>query len=212
MTSSLRNRRRRATEREIALAAVALFEAKGVQSTSVAEIADYAEVSERTFFRYFARKEDAALFAHAELRRALYDAVRVLDLTEHPFVRVRRAYADVMAELESADSHVPKMLLRVGKLLVREPLIQQAGLRLDAEQAAWLAGVLAEQPGVDRLEAALFAEEIGVLFRQTMAYWTEHRHDQRPPSYSESVVAINEAWARAIARTMSGRTDGDLSI
>lgn len=58
---SLRARRRLDTEREIHRATLELFEAQGIQATTVQQIADRAGVSSRTFFRYFTRKEHAAL-------------------------------------------------------------------------------------------------------------------------------------------------------
>lgn len=201
MTSALRSRRRRATEQEIAEAAVALFESQGVQETSAEQIARSAEVSVRTLFRYFPRKEDAALVAHAELRAALRDAVDALDLTEHPFVRVRRAYARVLADFDEAGSKVSSILLRVHRLRNSEPLLVQAGLRVDAEHTAWLVDRLIEQAGIDALEARLFAESAGVLFRQTMQFWADHHGQPDAPTVLESLAVVSRAWP-GIAGTM----------
>ena len=51
-------RRRQATRARIREVAVELFGAKGYRATSVAEIADAADISERTLFRYFSAKRD----------------------------------------------------------------------------------------------------------------------------------------------------------
>lgn len=56
---TLLERRRAATELEIALVAVELFTANGVAQTTVEDIAGGAGVSVRTFYRYFRSKQQA---------------------------------------------------------------------------------------------------------------------------------------------------------
>lgn len=58
-TSTLTERRKAATERDIAAAAAALFAEQSVAGVTAEQIAARAGVSVRTFYRYFARKEDA---------------------------------------------------------------------------------------------------------------------------------------------------------
>src|ERR1039458_5618949 len=58
---SRRRRKKRQTRDALIDTALDLFEAKGYEHTAVHEITDAVDVSERTFFRYFASKEDLAL-------------------------------------------------------------------------------------------------------------------------------------------------------
>ncbi|OBH38221.1 hypothetical protein A5692_09405 [Mycobacterium sp. E342] len=73
---SLRERKRRQTRQELIGAAMRLFEEKGYEQTTVAEIASAAGVSTKTFFNYFASK-DEVLFPH--LARRIDTAVALID-------------------------------------------------------------------------------------------------------------------------------------
>lgn len=57
----MRERKKAKTRRAIQEAAVRLISAQGYDSTTVDQIADAAEISASTFFRYFPTKEDAVL-------------------------------------------------------------------------------------------------------------------------------------------------------
>lgn len=123
----LRERKRRQTRRELIRAAMRLFEGKGYEETTVAEIASAAGVSTKTFFNYFASK-DEVLFPH--LSRRIEAAV---DLIE------RRGPDDQMAEvLVAAMQHMLADALTEevdgGLAAVRLPMI----MSVPAVQAATL--------------------------------------------------------------------------
>ena len=65
---SLRDLKRQRTRQAIVDAAVELFERDGYEQTTVADIAAAAEIGTRTFFGYFATKEEV-LFPETDLRR-----------------------------------------------------------------------------------------------------------------------------------------------
>jgi AcrR family transcriptional regulator len=58
---SLRERKKRLAQATIEEAALRLFQQKGYEQTSIQDIADAVMMSSRTFFRYFASKEEVLL-------------------------------------------------------------------------------------------------------------------------------------------------------
>src|SRR5512147_435167 len=58
---SLRQRKRARTRAALIASALELFARQGYEATTIDEIAAAADVSPRTYFRYFATKEEVAL-------------------------------------------------------------------------------------------------------------------------------------------------------
>ena len=56
-------------------AAIALFDEQGYDATTVAEIAERAGLTKRTFFRYFADKREVLFGGSEELERRWVEAV-----------------------------------------------------------------------------------------------------------------------------------------
>src|SRR3954454_18213151 len=73
----LRERKKRQTREAIAAAAMALFQARGFEAVTVAEVGQAADVSEKTVFNYFATKEDLVFARGGDRLEARVEAIRM---------------------------------------------------------------------------------------------------------------------------------------
>src|ERR1700681_2856225 len=71
----LRERKRQQTRERLTRAAMALFLERGFEATTLDDIATAADISRRSFFHYFASKEDVIFAWHEETTAALIAAV-----------------------------------------------------------------------------------------------------------------------------------------
>jgi AcrR family transcriptional regulator len=74
--AGLRERKKRKTRDTIVRVAAELFAQQGYEKTTIAEIADAAEVSPRTIFAYFPSKEDILFCDFPEMEERLAQALR----------------------------------------------------------------------------------------------------------------------------------------
>jgi AcrR family transcriptional regulator len=114
----LRERKKARTRLAIERAALELFAERGFAETTVEEIAAVCEISPRTFFRYFATKDDA-LYADSDRRlAALVDEIRLRLTWQPPFAAVRDAILNVVddyqGDRQSAELHTRVLARNVG--------------------------------------------------------------------------------------------------
>ncbi|MGH3546889.1 MAG: TetR family transcriptional regulator [Pseudonocardiaceae bacterium] len=115
--TSLRVRKRRRTQDAIIDAALRLFEAKDYDAVSVEEIAAAADVSPRTFYRYFPAKDDVLLGGpHTE------------EATRRELAQRRPGETDIelvaRAMLAGVTANDPARTMRVYRLIQTVPALQ----------------------------------------------------------------------------------------
>ncbi|MFF7239256.1 TetR family transcriptional regulator [Streptomyces collinus] len=172
---TLRERKKQRTRDALVRSALELFTTQGYERTTVDEIAGAVEVSQRTFFRYFAGKEEVA-FAVQEMTEAHFvAAVRARPAHEAPMEALRQAVLDGWDAIrETVESAVPvELYLRMYRTIESTPALLAAHLRRSAATEETIARLLAEREGVDvdadprpRLAVAVFGGVIRVTERQ----------------------------------------------
>ncbi|MER5221905.1 TetR/AcrR family transcriptional regulator [Streptomyces flaveus] len=147
----LRERKKQRTRDALVRAALELFTDKGYERTTVDEITEAVDVSQRTFFRYFAGKEEAA-FAVLEMTEAHFlDLVCERPPHESPLEALRRAVLENWDTLnETVESVIPVELhMRTFQLIESTPALLAVHLRRTAELEEKLARLIAEREGLD---------------------------------------------------------------
>ncbi|CAM5613808.1 TetR family transcriptional regulator [Streptomyces canus] len=172
---TLRERKKQRTREALLRVAIELFTTEGYERTTVDDIADAVEVSQRTFFRYFAGKEDAALALDEMTVTRFVDAVRARPSHEPPLDALRQAVLESWDTLhEVVESVVPvERFLAMYRVIESTPVLLAAHLRRSAEAEEVLTRVLAEREGLDaatdprpRLLVAVFSGVMRVTERQ----------------------------------------------
>jgi AcrR family transcriptional regulator len=109
-TLGRREAHKRATRRVLREAARRLFEEQGYEATTIQEIARAANVTERTFYRYFEGKEGLVADDALAWIEVLHDAIRDRPASEPPFVAVREGLLGVVHRAE-ADAGATRLWL-----------------------------------------------------------------------------------------------------
>jgi AcrR family transcriptional regulator len=153
---SLRERKQARTRQALIDAAADLFERQGYDETTVAQIAAAAEIGTRTFFGYFAGKEDV-LFPDSDARvRATVAAIAGRGPADGPVDVLLRAL-DTIAESD-ADMVSPMAAVRM-RLFHTVPAVRGKALQVQLAAQREIARELhaAFPETLDRVDAAALA-------------------------------------------------------
>ena len=187
MTSGLRERKKRVTRMALHETALRLVAERGLDSVSVDEIADRADVSPRTFFNYFACKDDAVLGLDPDSSARQVSAFLGRPADETP-VEALRAVTHAQAEEMATDTELWPLRLTVidstPALLARLAAVFGEGERVLAEAVAQRTGTRA---GADAYPT-LLAGVAGVAMRTALHRWLASDFTAALPDL------VDEAW------------------
>ena len=171
MALGLRDRKRRAAMRHIQQIALDLFDERGFQHVIVENIAEAAEVSPSTVYRYFGTKEGIVLaddfdtLSEAEL-------AAVIDNTD--LLGTVRA---IVARFEpSPDQHIPEGSLarRRIRYFFDEPSVRRSSYEMLANAVDRIAPILAASGGLTTSEAHIKSSALVFGYFSALEQW--HRN------------------------------------
>jgi AcrR family transcriptional regulator len=103
-TPGLRARKRQQTRDRLTRAAMALFLERGFEATTLDDIATAADISRRSFFHYFASKEDVVFAWQEEITTALITAVAARPAGESMLAAAENAISAMARQLEPGEA------------------------------------------------------------------------------------------------------------
>ena len=154
-------------------AALELYRERGFDQTTVAEIAERAGLTERTFFRYFADKREALFWGQDMLREIYVSTIADAPDSATPIDAV--AAALLAAAPVFRDRHDLARQRQV--VIAANPGLQERELLKRASLASAMADALRERGVAD--PAASLAAEAGVIaFKTAFARWVTEPSEQ----------------------------------
>jgi len=150
-----------------------LFEERGFEATTVADIAARAGLTKRTFFRYFADKREVLFSGTDALRETFVAGVAAAPADDCPLDAIA-AGLDAMADLFAEFGEHPR---RRQAIIAANPELQERELIKMNAYAAAGAGALRER-GVAEPGASLAAEAGLAVFRFAFEQWTSGEEGQ----------------------------------
>jgi AcrR family transcriptional regulator len=174
----------------LAQAAFALYGERGFEQTTVAEIAERAGLTERTFFRHFADKREVLFAGAATLQELLVSAVAGAPDSGAPIDAVA-------AGLDAAGAFIQegRELARQRQAIIAASAeLQERELIKLASLASALADALRER-GVEDPAASLTAEAGIAVFRIAFERWVEETDQDLPRLMRESLDQLRAVTA-----------------
>ncbi|MCX4749308.1 TetR family transcriptional regulator [Kitasatospora sp. NBC_01287] len=205
----LRERKKQRTRDALVDAAHRLFLSQGYARTTVDEIAAAVDVSQRTFFRYFANKEEAALAVLTDAEEYFIERLRARPAAENPLAAMRAAICESWRDLSAAHAQGARGVtaaLELVQLIESTPTLLAAHLRRSADQEQRVVEILAAREGVDPardLRPRLLAAVFGAAVRTAHLAWSGQGAGAEEDG-PEGMIAVIEHHLDQLAPALTG--------
>jgi AcrR family transcriptional regulator len=186
----LRERKKLQTRERLTTAAMALFLEKGFEATTLDDIAEAAEMSRRSFFHYFASKEEVVFAWKDAFGDGLVAALAQRPQSESLMLAAERALIASISGYEREEAIALSRLVKETPALRAYDQVKYE--KLERVLAAALAERAAQErmaQGGDPLPARLVAMvTIGAL-RVANDLWLDHAGAEPPADYARRIFA-----------------------
>jgi AcrR family transcriptional regulator len=187
----LRERHKQSTRRSLEDAALRLFAERGYDATTIEAVAEAAEVSPRTFFRYFTAKDEVLDMGWQQRREQLAELVDAVPAGDDDHAAAARV---LVARSESFAPERERILLRARALRSSAAL---RGRNADTI-ATWertLAGGLARRRGLAEPDtgARAVAAAYTAVWRTALADWLQSPGSSLPETVGRAFAHLHPA-------------------
>jgi AcrR family transcriptional regulator len=188
----LRQRKRQQTRERLTRAAMALFLDRGFEATTLDDIAAAADISRRSFFHYFASKEDVVFAWQEESTAALIAAVAARPASESMLTAAENAILAMVGQLKPGEA------IAIARLKRDNPALQACDQVKHEKLERALAEALGKRAGqkTEKLHARLVAMIATGAMRIGGEFWAAEGAREKP----EALVKRTFAAIRAILR------------
>lgn len=197
----IREQRKRLTREDLLQAAKEMFEERGYDNVTVAEIAAGAGVSVKTLFQHFRSKEDLLLAELDAVHERLLTALRVRDAARSPI----EALTEWM--LSEVENSPPDGMERFQRTVGNSPAVASLRRRLYEQWEDAIARVLADEANEarptprTRLIAAQLVSMVRVTSSQEVRDFVSRRPiDARHEAYKEWILQASDLIAHGISQ------------
>jgi AcrR family transcriptional regulator len=185
----LRQRKRLQTRERLTRVAMALFLERGFEATTLDDIAAAADISRRSFFHYFASKEDVVFAWQEESTAALITAVAARPAGESMLAAAENAISAMIRHLKPGEAIAMAQLKRDNPALQARDQVKYEKLeRALAEALGRRAGHKSE-----RLQARLVAMIATGAMRIGGDIWTAEGAREKPEALVKRIFAAMRA-------------------
>jgi AcrR family transcriptional regulator len=194
----LRERNRRRTATELEQAALRLFTERGYDAVTIDDIAGEAGVSRRTFFRYFATKEDALFSDQPDRLVELRQALAARPAEEPPLKAVREALLSMAGNYEEEKEH----LLRRVRIMRGTPALLGRALIYQRSWEDALSELVADRLGVDPLSdprPGVVAGATMAALRTAITLWLAEQGKAHLPTLAAEAFELLDGGLQQVA-------------